>query len=222
MADIVSNYPTLVSAVVNATEDDSAEFRAFIPTAIGLAEDRMARELDAQLLIVTATVSATQGTRLVNKPSGYRMGHEVLFTTSGGSQKNLRKRTRGYLNVYWPTFTNTAEPVYYADMDASTIALAPTPDFDAQVIFTYEKKPDYLTAANSVNLFTEFFPNALYYGTMAEMAKFAKQWDQVQLWDANFMEAMQAANNEGRRARRDGNEPLTNPENVENTFNGEN
>jgi len=222
MAEVISNYTTLVSAVVNVTEDDSAEFRAYIPTAIGLTEDRLARELDSQLFLVQTTVSLTQGSRFLGKPSGYRLGHEILFKTSSGDRRLLRKRTRGYCDVYWPYETSTAEPVYYADADVSTFLIAPTPQANSQVVMTYEKQPTKLTAGSSVNTLTASYPNALFYGSMAEMSKFSKQWSQVQLWDAKYMEAVQGANNEGRRARRDSGEPLSNPHQVNNTLAGQN
>jgi len=222
MAGVISNYTTLVSAVVNVTEDDSAEFRAYIPTAIGLAEDRLARELDSQLFLAQTTLALTQDSPFVEKPTGYRLGHELTFKTSSGDRRLLRKRTRGYCEVYWPYETSTAEPVYYADADVSTFLIVPTPQANSQVVMTYEKQPSKLSAASSVNALTTFYPNALFYAAMAEMSKFSKQWGQVPLWDAKYMEAVQGANNEGRRARRDSGEPLSNPHQVNNTLSGQN
>jgi len=222
MAEIISNYTTLVSAVVNTQEDDSTEFRAFIPTAIGLAEDRMTREMDSQVLLVTTTVSATNGNRFVDKPSGYRVGHEVLFKKANGDRKVLRKRTRSYCEYYWPYEASGGTPVYYADANVSAFLLAPTPDGNSQLVVTHEAQPTKITAAVSTNVFTNFYPDALYFATMSEVAKFSKQWSQVQLWDTRYMEAIQAVNNEGRRSRRDSTEPLSNPQKVNNTFSGEN
>lgn len=222
MAEVISNYTTLVSAVVNVTEDDSAEFRSYIPTAIGLAEDRMSREVDSQLFIVQTTVSLTASNRFASKPSGYRLGHEVIYKASSGDRKVLRKRTRGYCEVYWPYESSVAEPVYYADYDVSTFLVAPTPEQNTHMVITYEAQPTKITAAASTNHFTTYYPNALFYATMSEMAKFSKQWSQVPLWDAKYVEAIQGANNEGRRARRDANEPLSNPTPVNNTLQGSN
>jgi len=222
MADRVYNYPSLVSAVVNMTEDDSTEARAFIPTAIGLAEDRMAREVDSQILLANTTVSLTNGTRYVNKPSGWRLTHEVIYKTSSGNRKPLRHRDRSFCEVYWPYATSTREPVYYADADVSKFLIVPTPDADSQLIVTYEKKPTYLSANASINNWTNFYPDALFFGTMSEMAKFNKDFEKVQIWDGRYMEAIQAVNNEGRRSRRDSLESLSNPNKVHNTFDGNN
>jgi hypothetical protein len=223
MANLITDYWTLVSAVIDAAEDDSAEFRAYIPVAVGLAEDRLSRELDSQLFINNTTIAVTSSNRFAEKPSGYRLGHHVTYKTSSGDKRLLRKRTPSFLEVYWPYETSTAEPVYYADYDVSTFVLAPTPDDNSQIVVKHEAKPSYLTSVATVNHFTEFYPNLLFYAAMSETSKFRKAWSQVQVWDAKYMENLQAANNEGRRSRRDGTEPLTNPEPVNNTLkNGEN
>lgn len=222
MANRVYNWDSLVSAVTNVQEDDSQEYRDYIPTAIALAEDRLAREADSQVLLATTTVSLTNGIRNVNKPSGHRVTHEVLFKTSAGNRRPLRKRDRSYCEVYWPYESSVAEPVYYADADVSAYLIVPTPETDSQIVVTYEKKPDYLSAQNSVNHWTNYYPDALFFGTMSEMATFGRHATMAQKWDARYMEAVQALNNEGRRARRDNLEPHSNPHIVHNTFDGKN
>jgi len=218
MAEVINNYPSLVSAVVNVAEDQSDEFRDFIPTAIGLAEDRMVRELDSQLLIANTTVSISDGSKYIEKPSGFRLGHEVLLKTSSGDRKLLKKRQKSFCEVYWPFQASTAEPVYYADVDVSTIMLAPTPEDDSYIVYRYEAPPVKLSEDVSVNALTTFYPNSLFYATMSEMATFEKAWSQVQFWDSKYMESIQGANNEGRRARRDSTESPSNPSKVVNDF----
>lgn len=222
MAEIISNYTTLVSALVNSSEDDSEEFRSFIPTAVGLAEDRLARELDSQLFIVNTSVSVDSGSRFIDKPSGYRVGQHITWKTSTGNRKVLRKRTPSFCETYWPYEASTAEPQYYADYDVSTLLVAPTPDINSYVMIQHEAKPTYLSSAASVNDFSVFYPNVLYYATMCEVTKFRKAWTQLPIWEEKYVAARDAANNEGRRARRDGTEPLTNPEPVNNTLMGGN
>jgi len=219
MAEIIKNYQTLVSAVVNVTEDDSAESRSYVPTAINLAEQRMARTLDSEIFTTNTTVSLATGSRFAVKPAGYRLADHVTYKASTGKRMVLRHRTASFCDTYWPYETSTAEPKYYADYDTSTFLFAPTPQDNSQIVVHYESRPPALTSASgvSINQYTIRFPNVLFYATMSEMCRFQKQWSQLQVYDALFLEGVQAANNEGRRARRDGTEALSNPTNVNNT-----
>lgn len=219
MAQRISNYQSLVSAVVNVTEDDSQESRDYIPTAINLAEQRMARTLDSHIFTTQTTVSLASGSRFGVKPPGYRVADHVTFKSSTGSRKVLRHRTPSFCDTFWPYETSTAEPKYYADYDTSTFLFAPTPQGNSQIVVHYEQRPPALTSGGgvSINQYTIRYPNVLFYATMSEMCRFQKQWSQVQMYDALFIEGVQAANNEGRRARRDGTEPNSNPQYVNNT-----
>lgn len=219
MADRIHNYQSLVSAVVNVTEDDSAESRDFIPTAINLAEERMARMLDSHIFTTQATISVAGGSRFGTKPNGYRLADHVTFKSSTGNRVVLRHRTPSFCDTYWPYQSSTAEPKYYSDYNTSTFLFAPTPQDGSQIVVHYEQRPPALTSGGdvSINQYTIRYPNVLFYATMSEMARFQKQWSNVEMYDKLFFEGIQAANSEGRRARRDGTEPNSNPQYVNNT-----
>ena len=67
----ITNYTTLVAAVQEVSENDGSEFLAYIPTAIGLAEELLFKELDLEDLETKATGSLSSNVSTLNKPSGY-------------------------------------------------------------------------------------------------------------------------------------------------------
>ena len=54
----IIDYSTLVSAVQEAAENDGAEFLAYLPTAIALAEELLFKDLDLDDIPVKVTGSS--------------------------------------------------------------------------------------------------------------------------------------------------------------------
>jgi hypothetical protein len=219
----ITSYNTLVSAITQALEDDSQETANYIPTAIGNAEYRLLRETDFTGIDITTVVTATAGNRLVNKPSGYRLGKAVRYTTSAGLLQDLKKNTVSYAEKYWP-FANTSvgNPKYYADYSVSSFLLAPTPDSDYPITVTHVVKPQGVSAGNQTNTYTQWMPDALFHASMSEMADFSRNNELKQYHEQSYINVVLGINNEARRARRDeGMAPLSQNVNV-NTLKGEN
>lgn len=217
----VTNYDTLVSVALDTLEDTGEELSPLVPQAIQNAELRLTEELDDLGFKYITTVSGTSGTRLLSKPDEYRVGFDITYTTSTGETRILKKSTDDYLRIYWPMATSTGEPVYYADWDDNNFLLAPTPDDDYGYVITYARRPTPLSSSVSVNWFTSVVPHALFYGTMVELARIAKQWNQVGVWDSAYQNAVLDLQNEARRARRDDGLIPRNPE-TPNTLRGTN
>lgn len=211
MADIITTYNTLVSAVVEAMEDDGTEFAAYIPTAIGLAESRLEKQVDTDGIVVVTTVTAVTGQYIVPKPAGYRFMKD-LELYDGGAVTGLKKKVNSFLRDYWPNPTATSTPAFYADYDKNNIMLAPTPDSTVTLWLTHGARPTKLSAGNQTNYFTNELPDALFYATMSNMAEFMKSWSTIPVWEQKYLDAIKGVNNEGRRARRDDDTtPVKNP-----------
>jgi len=203
MSGIVS-YNTLVSAITEALEDDSSETAAYIPTAIANAEFRLLRETDFTGVEMTTVVTATTGNRLVNKPTGYRIGKSVRYTTSVGTLENLRKNTVSFCEKYWPyANTSVGNPKYYADYSNTQFLLSPTPDASYPITVTHVVKPTSLSAGNQSNTYIEWMPDALFHASMSYMADFARNGELKQYHEQSYVNVMVGANNEARRGRRD-------------------
>lgn len=228
MTLIPNTYNGLVSAIKALAEDDSQEFTNYIPTAIFLAEENLLKKVDTEGLTFTASVTATPGDNTLTKPSGHRFNKDMVFQTSAGTFEQPTMVPNDYARDYWPagkTSTDTypfGKPKYYANEDQDTWLLAPTPA--SAYVFTaqYTKQLEHVSAGNQTNYYTDYCPDALFYGTMVGMSEYMKDYSTLGVWQQRYTDAVQTLNNEGRRQRRDDGEPPRNPQGGQNTLTGEN
>jgi len=202
----MNNYNDLVSAVVELTEDDTAEMAAYIPTAVRLAEERLFRNIDLDLS-KTQTFLSTQYQDYVAKPADYRVGYN-FYVWIGNDRIRLIKRSEDFLNDYWPNVTRFDAPKYYADRDQSNFMLKPTPDAAYTLQLEYQFKPEPLSVSNQTNVWVEKFPDLLFYATMSGICEWQKDPERKQEWESKLQEAITSTNNEARRAyQEDNNDP---------------
>lgn len=222
MTNPISSYTTLVSAVVDYFEDDSTEFKAYIPVAIDLAEQRLSREIDSTHLRVNTHVSSNASDRILNKPTGYKFAYNLRYMTPTGEIKTLVKTTDSYIEDYWPWANSSVGcPKYYADFTQTTFVIGPTVSNAGDFLLSYAGRPVPLTASTSINIFTSSFSDLLFYSTLIEQGKFARQNSMVQTLEANYQSCLKSVVNEGRRERRDqGLEPGNTQANM-NTLNAQ-
>lgn len=202
MAAIISSYNTLVSAVVEFAEDDSAEFLTYLPTAIGLAETKLARAFDTFGLTMTQQTTVSSGTSEVAKPSDWRLSYDLWIDTSAG-RKMMRSKTRSWVVDYWPDTTSTGVPKYYAQKSDTSIMVAPTNASAYVYNFVYSGQPTALSSANQTNYFTDKTPDALFHGTLVEMADFSRNSEMLAEQRMKWKESIDSLMNEARRQRRD-------------------
>jgi len=222
MSDTITTYNTLVSAVVEAMEDDSSEFAAYVPTAIDLAERRLEKQIDTDGMVVVTTIIATASSYIIPKPSGYRFARDFEAVVSGNVQ-SLKKKTNSFIRDYWPNPSQVStEPLFYADYDKDNFIIAPTPTSTTNLLLTAAIRPTRLSTANQTNYFINELPDALFYATMSNMAEFMKSWQTLQVWEQKYVDAMQGTNNEGRRQRReDDTDPAKTGQSSNNTLKGD-
>jgi hypothetical protein len=221
MSLIPNTYDGLVSAIRALAEDDGTEFEDYVPTAVSLAEERLLKDLDTQGLKVSAVTTATQGSQILAKPSGYRFGHSLYFVNTSSSEivaPGLKTDT--FVRDYWPNTATEDVPKYYADLNNTEWVLAPTPDDNYVFTVQYVKSIDALGSANQTNYYTDFCSDALYYATMSFMADFMKDYQTIKVWENRYSLAIQSKNNEGRRSRRSDGTIPRNPEGGINTVTG--
>lgn len=213
----ITNYPTLVTAVVDELEDSSTEFTDYIPVAIDLAEQRLTRQIDTYGLVAKATVSTSASDNLITKPSDYRLPFELIQKNSDGSINTLVKVTDEFINEYWNNPTSTSAVLkYYADEGKDNFVIAPTPTSAYTLILKYLSRPSVLSASNLTNYYTDFCGDALFYATTKEMCRFTKNYELMQLYEEETLNSILSINNEGRRSRRDDDRVNMNPEGSQN------
>lgn len=222
MTLIPNTFDGLVSASRALAEDPSQEFLDYVPTAVFLAEERLIRELDTQGVKTVVSTTLVQGDPYVTKPTGYRFGYDFSYRTSAGLIEVLNKTTNDYIRDYWPHQASVAQPKYYSDEDNTRFVVGPTPASAYNATLIYTKQFTHLSSGAQTNYYTDFCADALYYGTMSNLAEFMKDYTVQPIWEQKYLNAVQGLNNEGRRSRRDDSMVPSNPTGVQNTLKGDN
>lgn len=203
MTLIPNNYDGLISAIVALAEDDSQEFLNYIPTAIFLAEERIVKEIDLEVLTLDTVVTASANSQFLAKPQNYRLANTLVFETSSSVREIPEKKTESFVLDYWPDKGVTGVPKYYSDRDGSFFRLAPTPASAYRFSLSYVEKPERLSPTVSVNKFTQRCPDALFYATMSNVAEFMKDYNTRAVWESKYETARDGVNNQARRERKD-------------------
>lgn len=199
----INSYGTLIQAVIEAAEDDGAEFAAYLPRAVDLAEKRLFKDLDLPDLEQKASGNLNTGSAVFIKPEGYTFGNFVYITDQNGKRKLLKKRREDFIQDFWPDPTELGEPRYYGDSLETGFLIAPTPDFDYAYEIKYTSKPQGLSTSNQTNYFTRRCSELLYYATVIEMLKFMKAYEQIGTWQQDYSDAALKWNIEMIQKRRD-------------------
>lgn len=117
-------------------------------------------------------------------------------TTSQNSVNTIYPRSYEMTRDYWPDDTQTDLPEYYADYDYNHWLIAPTPSQNYPFEVIYYEQPMPLSASNQQNWFTEYAPDALYYGALIEASAYLKNDDRVQTWQSMYNQAITAIDGE--------------------------
>jgi hypothetical protein len=164
-----------------------------LPRLINNAERRIARELKLLGFLVPVTTTLPAETSVLAKPDRWRETVSVR-TVDGGA---ILPRSYDYLRTYWPDDTETAEAVeFYADYNYQHWLFIPPPAEDTELEIMYYELPVLLDEQNQSNWLTQFAPNLLLYASLLEAAPFLKNDDRISTWEAMYMRAAQALNQE--------------------------
>ena len=215
----MSTYSFLTTDLINTTENDSTEFADQIPYFIEKAEIRLTKDLDDFGLDVFTTITLSASNPTVSLPSGTRVVRNVNYTTSAsttgvsaGVKVNLLQRTYEYAIDYFPyASASTGVPRYYSRKNNTSIYIVPTPTSTLSGEIQTVSRPAALTSANPTNYFSEFCYDALFYACMIEANRFMKNPNGVQLYQGDYVNAVEGLRNQARRSRQDNMETAHNP-----------
>jgi len=169
-----------------------------LPTLIGMAERRLARELKIQGTVNVVTMSLTANQSVYEKPDRWRETVSMSIGTGVGNntRSEVFPRAYEYIRSYWPNPDLTGTPRFYADYDYSHWLIAPTPASELPMEILYNELPPMLDDANQTNWFTEYAPNALLYATLLETAPFLKNDERIATWEGFYNRCVAALNGE--------------------------
>ena len=167
---------------------------------------------DAQRRYATTTCTANNAFLDVSGPEGgFRFARGLQLVKSDGDRVWLEQRDTTFMDefaVQRSTTTDTGQPKYWANWDATNLMLAPTPDQVYTIEMWYDETPERLGDGTGGTSTTTFIsnnaPEVLLYGTLAETFSYLKNGQDMQLYTQKFQTALQAfANEQMGRKRRD-------------------
>jgi len=196
------DFNSLVSAIVETTENDGSEFLGALPNMIQRAQDKMMNDLDDQGLVSYASVAVSSGTAEVSVPTGGEIIKTFTIEVSG-ARTQLKHRPYEYMLDYWPVSASTGTPRYYGFKTNTEIRVAPTPSatVDSQIGFIAQITT--ITSASPTNYFTQHCQNALFFATMIEASLFMKSFNTTQAWQQEYQGEIERLRNRARRSRQD-------------------
>ncbi len=211
------DFNSLVSAIVETTENDGSEFLGALPNMIQRAQDKMMNDLDDQGLVSYASVAVSSGTAEVSVPTGGEIIKTFTIEVSG-ARTQLKHRPYEYMLDYWPVSASTGTPRYYGFKTNTEIRVAPTPSatVDSQIGFIAQITT--ITSASPTNYFTVHCENALFFATMIEASLFMKSFNTTQAWQQEYQGEIERLRNRARRSRQDDMQLNTSPAGGPNTL----
>jgi len=214
----VPNYAYLKTDIINTTENDSVEFENQIPYLVEKAEIRLTKDLDDVGLTEFSSFSFTASNPVVSLPADTRIVRSVNYKTSASSNiTTLLQRPYEYAIDYFPhASASTGTPRYYSRKTQTAIYVVPTPASALSGEISYVRRPLGLASATGVsvttsNYFSEFCYDALFYACMMEAARFNKSSEDLQLYQGDYVNAVEGLRNQARRSRQDNMETAANP-----------
>ena len=182
------NYSTVVSSVQSWFEDDGAEFLAAIPQIIELGERRVFK--DAPNLLAnrtTATGNLVSGTATITVPTGLRVVRGLSITVTN-AQVFLERRIDSWLYDKYTTASTTAQPVYFAESNETTIVFGPTPDDTYAYTLYYLRQPTGLSSSNATTWLGDTHEDVLLYAIYREAAAFLRDSEATGYWAQRYEE----------------------------------
>jgi hypothetical protein len=205
------NYSELLDNVRNYTEVTSDVLsNSVINVFITNVENKVDRAIDSdsQRRYATTTCTANNAFLNVSGPEGgFRFARGLQLVDSSNNRVWLQQVDTTFIDEYSvqrSTTSNTGQPKYWANWDATNLMLAPTPDQVYTIEMWYNETPERLTSSNTTTFLSNNAPEVLLYGTLVEAFSFLKNIQDMQLYEAKFTSALKLfADEQMGRKRRD-------------------
>ena len=188
------NYTELVADIQNFMEDDSTEFQNSIPDIITQAEAMIFarlpslpcyRQKQSGSLSIGTAEYAVANARMIRQVSVTKADSDVIY---------LKHRLDSYLRDYVPNATTQGTPFMYATKDADTngitILLGPVPSATLAYEVDFVGLETGLSVSNANNWIGDNAEQVLLSACLYESSSFLKAPDSVNLYKAQFDEAI--------------------------------
>jgi hypothetical protein len=202
------NYGDLTTAIQSYSEVDSNGLTSTtLATIVQNAENRIYRETNIDAFRLYASAVTVVGNTTISVPSGLRNIRYVEMIDSSGNVYNLMQKDSSFLAEYNPTPANTSsygEPKYWANFNATTWFVAPTPNTNYTINIAYYQQPVSITSSTtSTSYVSVYAQDLLLYASLVETYKYLKgPTDMIQVFEQSYQEALRSFDVEQLGSRR--------------------
>ena len=191
-------FTTLKTAIQDYTQNTETTFTNQLSRFIINSEERILKECQLDVFRRNVAGNLTTSGKFLAKPEAFLSPFSLSIIASSENKFLLYKQVT-FLQDYTPNPATTGEPLYYADWNAESLMVAPTPDDDYPVELHYFYRPTSITATgDGTSWLGTNAELALLYGALVEAYTFMKgETDLLQLYNARFQESLQWLKNLG-------------------------
>lgn len=190
------NYTELYQSIIDFTENTDPTFTDNIPTFVQNTEDRIYNSVLIPVLRKNVTGHMTADNKYLTCPSDFLAPYEMAILVSDGlippttTYQYLLQKDVSYIRQSYPDASYTSPPQYYAQFDADTFIVGPTPDESYTVELHYYYYPQSIVTAGT-SWVGDNFPMCLLYGALNEANIFIKgEADLQQSYEKLFIDNM--------------------------------
>lgn len=165
-------YAQMKAAVESWMEDAGTDFDGDFNTMLGLAEDRLLKDLDLTIFDVEQVLNLNAAT-VTKLPAGLVIATREIFVPS--IPRMLYPRTWGYIKIRHGAATGL--PKDFADLDASTYLIGPAPAVPVSATALVTKRPNSLSADTAGTFLSLRAGDALFAAVLFEAAIYQEKED---------------------------------------------
>lgn len=195
-------YAAMKAAVESWMEDTGTDFDGDFNTILGLAEDRLLKDLDLTLFDVEQALTLNAAT-IAKLPANLVIATREIYIPS--ASRFLYPRTWGYIKMRHGSTTGT--PKDWADLDASTYLIGPVPTAPVSATALITKRPPSLAIDTAGTFLSSRAGDALFKAILFEAAIYQEKEDRAQ-FDNDYQMKLDGARFELRGLRRRDYSPL--------------
>jgi len=185
------NYTELNSSIQSFCENYETDFVAAIPTFVKQAEQYIYNTVQLPAIRKNQTANVTSGNQYLTLPDDYLAAFSLsVITPTTLAQSFLLQKDVNFIRESYPAPGSTGTPKHYAQFDANTYIIGPTPDASYGVELHYYFYPQSIVTAGT-SWVGDNFDSVLLYGSLVEAAIFMKaEADILTFYKAHFDASM--------------------------------
>lgn len=185
------NYSQLSSAIQQYTENTESSFVANIPTFVQLAEERIYNTVQLPAIRKNVTGNLTSGVKYLQLPTDWLATFSLaVIDPVTNAQEFLLNKDVNYIRQAYPDPDDEGVPQHYAQFDANTLILGPTPDDNYEMELHYYYYPESIVTAGTSWL-GDNFETVLLYGALREAYVYMKgEADMIANYEAKYQESL--------------------------------